>query len=107
MNDIEFITEAIDRLVPNSEWHGESDADAKSLANVDIQEEVLRIVWNKLFADLVVYGHEENASAQALMQRKKEALLAAFARVQENLLEIDMFAPLYYEEEEDHPTSTI
>ena len=110
MSDKEFIIEAIDRLIPSSEWHGDGREDAESLANIDIQEEALRVVWEKLFEDLVVFGQEGNASAEALMQRKREALMAAFARMQDDLHDIRMFAPLYHEEEaneQSHGTSTI
>jgi hypothetical protein len=98
MGDKEFIIEAIERLIPSSEWHGDGAEDAESLANIDIQEEALRIVWEKLFEDLVVFGQEGNASAEAIMQRKREALMAALARAQDDLHDIGMFAPLYYEE---------
>lgn len=107
MRDIEFITEAINRIVPNSEWHGDSNEDAKSLANIEIQEAALRVVWNKLFADLVVYGHEDNASAQAIMKEKKAALMTALARAQDTLHELRMYAEIYHEGEDDRPTSTI
>lgn len=103
MSDKKFIIEAIERLIPSSEWHGDSAEDAESLANIDIQEEALRIVWEKLFEDLVVFGQEGNASAEAIMQRKREALMAAFERMQDDLHDIGMFAPLYHEEEANDP----
>lgn len=103
MSDKEFIIEAVNRLIPSSEWHGDSDEDAKSLANIDVQEEALRIVWEKLFEDLVVFGQEGNASAEAIMRRKREALMAALARAQDDLHDIRMFAELYHEEEANEP----
>jgi hypothetical protein len=106
MSDWEFIIEATERLCPKSEWHGDSDLDNESLANISIQEEMLRVVWENLFRDVVVYGQEHNASAQAIMQRKREALMAALARAQDDLHDIGMFAPLYYEEAEaNEPTN--
>lgn len=108
MSDWEFIIEATERLCPKSEWHGESNLDNESLANIDIQAEMLRIVWGNLFRDLVVYGHEHNASAQAIMQRKKEALMTAFVRMQDTLEYIGMSAEIHPSEEEPpHDTSTI
>ena len=107
MSDWEFTIEAIERLCPKSEWHGESNLDNESLANIDTQEEMLRIVWERLFTDLVVYGQAGNASAQAIMQRKKEALMTAFARMQDTLEYIGMSAEIHPSEEElphDAPT---
>ena len=99
MSDWEFIIEATERLCPKSEWHGDSDLDNESLANINIQEEMLRVVWENLFRDLVVYGQEHNASAQAIMQRKKEALMAIFARMQDTLDYIGMSAEIHPSEE--------
>jgi hypothetical protein len=100
MSDMEFIVEATERLCPKSEWHGDSHLDNGSLANIDTQEEMLRVVWENLFRDLVVYGQEHNASAQAIMQRKKEALMTAFARMQDTLGYIGMSAEIHHNEEE-------
>ena len=75
LDDKEFIIEVIRRLVPDSEWHGDSREDDESLASVDAQMQALRIVWSKLFEDIVVPGQSGNASAEAIMEKKKDALL--------------------------------
>lgn len=75
MDDKEFIAEAIKRLVPGSEWHGDGREDDESLANIDAQRRALQIVWSKLFDDIIVPGHSGNASAEAIMEKKKDVLL--------------------------------
>lgn len=102
MEDKEFITEAINRLIPESKWHGDSREDSESLDNIDIQEQALKIIWRKLFRDIKVYGQTGNASAESLMEKKKNVLIDFIGNdLQDTLCEINMFAEIYHEEEEN------
>lgn len=74
MNDHEFIIDAINRLIPESEWHGESNLDSQSLKNIDIQYEALESIMDKLFKNIVIYGWKSNASAEAIQEKKRKAL---------------------------------
>lgn len=74
MTNREFIAEAVKRLVPRSDWYGESNHDHESVANIDIQWDVLEIVLDKLFEDIVIPGWEGNGSAEAIKARKREVL---------------------------------
>lgn len=75
MEDREFINEAINRLIPHSEWHGESNSDNESLKNIDIQYDALEIVLDRLFTNIVIPGQEGNWSAEAIKKKKREKLL--------------------------------
>lgn len=75
MDNREFIKEAVERLIPKSNWHGESNSDKESIKNIDIQYDVLEIVLDKLFADIVIPGQEGNWSAEAIKKKKCEKLL--------------------------------
>lgn len=99
LDDKEFIIEAIRRLVPDSEWHGDSQEDAISLANIDSQKRALQIVWSKLFADLVVSGQSGNASAAAIMEKKKDALIDFIATdLQDVLCEVGLRMEIHEDE---------
>ena len=99
LDDKEFIIEAIRRLVPDSEWHGDSQEDAISLANIDSQKRALQIVWSKLFADLVVSGQSGNASAAAIMEKKKDALIDFITEELHNTLhELGLYVEIYKDE---------
>lgn len=74
MNDKEFILEAIERLIPKSDWHGESNQDRKSLDNIDIQWECVEIALRRLFEDIVIPGQEGNGSAEAIKAKKRQYL---------------------------------
>lgn len=75
MDNREFIKEAVERLIPESNWHGESNSDNESIKNIDIQYDALEIVLDKLFADIVIPGQEGNWSAEAIKKKKREKLL--------------------------------
>lgn len=74
MEDKEFIPEAIERLIPKSDWWGESNHDRKSLENIDLQWECVDIALRKLFEDIVIPGQEGNGSAEAIKARKRDYL---------------------------------
>lgn len=75
MDNREFIKEAIERLIPESHWHGETNSDNESIKNIDIQYDALEIVLDKLFTDIVIPGQEGNWSAEAIKKKKREKLL--------------------------------
>jgi hypothetical protein len=99
LDDKEFVIEAIRRLVPDSEWHGDSREDDVSLANVGIQKQVLQIVWSKLFSDITVPGQSGNASAEAIMEKKKDALIDFIATdLQDVLCEVGLRMEIHEDE---------
>ncbi len=75
MEDREFINEVIDRLIPSSEWWGESNHDSQSLKNIEIQYEALEKILDKLTAYIVIEGWNGNASAEAIKASKREKIL--------------------------------
>jgi hypothetical protein len=102
MNDSEFIAEVINRLLPDTTWHGDSYADLKSLESIDIVERALKVVWKRLFEDLKIPGQVGNASAESLMEKKKNVLIDFIGNeLQYTLCEINMFAEIYHEEAEN------
>lgn len=74
MKDKEFIPEALERLIPKSEWHGESNIDRESLENIDLQWECVDIALRRLFEDIVIPGQEGNGSAEAIKTKKRKYL---------------------------------
>lgn len=74
MKDKEFIPEALERLIPKSEWHGESNLDRESLENIDLQWECVDIALRRLFEDIVIPGQEGNGSAEAIKAKKRKYL---------------------------------
>lgn len=74
MTDEEFICEVVERVVPRSEWWGETNHDNESVKNISIQLELAHIVLEKLFEDIDIAGQEYNGSAQKIMKEKREAL---------------------------------
>lgn len=74
MTEKEFVYEVVERVVPKSEWWGESNHDSESVKNIRIQLEATYIVLDKLFKDIDIAGQGYNASAQMIMKEKREAL---------------------------------
>jgi hypothetical protein len=109
MEDKEFITETLNRLIPESKWHGDSQKDSASLDNIEVQEQALKTIWQKLFRDIKVYGQAGNASAEDIMEKKKNVLMDFIGNeLQNTLCEINMFVEIYHEEEGNtDDTSTI
>lgn len=102
MENKEFIAELINRLIPESKWRGDSREDGESLDNIDVQEQALKVIWHKLFQDIKVYGQTGNASAEAIMEKKKNVLMDFIGNeLQNTLCEINMFVEIYPEEEGD------
>jgi hypothetical protein len=99
LDDKEFIIEAIRRLVPDSEWHGDSQEDDVSLASIDVQKRALQIVWGKLVEDIIVTGQSGNASAEAIMEKKKDALIDFIATdLQDVLCEVGLRMEIHEDE---------
>lgn len=72
MTDREFILEAVKRLLPDTQWHGESYLDGKSIDNLDILREIIEIVLDELIGDSVVpEGNKGNGSFEAIAMRKQ------------------------------------
>lgn len=74
MEDKEFVMEAIQRLVPDSMWHGETNSDKESLKAIDVEMAVLEHVLYLLTEHIQIPGQEWNASAKAIMEKKKACL---------------------------------
>lgn len=72
--DREFIMEVIDRVVPKSEWWGESNHDNQSIRNIDIQQDILYIVLGRLFKNIDLRGCG-NESGRLILREKKNALM--------------------------------
>lgn len=75
MNDKEFITEAVRRLIPDTSWHGETYLDDKSLDNLDILRDIIEIVLDELTGDCIVpEGNKNNGSYNAIAERKQRII---------------------------------
>lgn len=75
MTDREFILEAVKRLLPDTQWHGESYLDRKSLDNLDILSDILEIVLDELIGySYVPEGNKNNGSFNAIAGKKQEII---------------------------------
>jgi hypothetical protein len=79
MNNSEFMEDTLSKIVPDSEWHANSNHNV-SLDNIDLQKKALEIIWDKLFEDINIYGDKYGIysdpwpSATMIMDKKREAL---------------------------------
>ena len=70
-----FILEALKRITPDTGWHGESYADDKSIANIDILEEMIYFLLTELFMDSVVpTGNKGNGSYEVIAKEKQKVI---------------------------------
>lgn len=73
MTDKEYILETIKRVIPDSEWYGDSK-DQESFNNISIQLEAVEIILDKLLKHIYIGGQEENWNAMRIMKEKQDAL---------------------------------
>ncbi len=73
MTNKEYILETIKRVVPDSEWCGDSK-DQESFNSISIQLEAVEIILDKLLKHIYIGGQEENWNAKRIMKEKQEAL---------------------------------
>ena len=77
MENKDFIVEAINRLVPDSKWEGESYHDGEVVADsIPASEEALYTVLNKIFDKQYdfLHGAKLNASAVSILEDKQSVL---------------------------------
>lgn len=77
MENKDFIVEAISRLVPDSNWKGESYHDGEVVADsIPASEEALYAVLNKIFDNQydALHGAKLNASAVSILEDKQAVL---------------------------------
>lgn len=75
MEDKEFILEALKRITPDTSWYGETNADNKSLKNIDILEDMIYFLLGELFKySIVPAGNKGNGSFEAIAKKKQKVL---------------------------------
>ena len=74
MKKEEFIMEALKKLTPDTEWHGEAYADEKVLANLDILESMLDYLLGNLFYGSIDFEGVTSSSYKAISKRKREII---------------------------------
>lgn len=73
MENEEFILEALKRITPDTSWYGESNADNKSIKNIDILEDMIYFLLGELFKySIVPAGNKGNYSFEAIAKRKQK-----------------------------------
>ena len=73
MENEEFILEVLKRITPDTSWYGESNADNKSIENIDILEEMIYFLLGELFKySIVPAGNKGNGSFEAIAKRKQK-----------------------------------
>ena len=73
MENEEFILEALKRITPDTSWYGETNADNKSLKNIDILEDMIYFLLGELFEySIVPEGNKVNGSFEAIAKKKQK-----------------------------------
>lgn len=73
MEEKEFILEALRRLLPTTEWYGETCHDNISYDNLNYYDDILMEVFNNLAINYFCLS-KGNGSAEALSQKSKKII---------------------------------
>lgn len=91
MTDREFASEVVERLLPGTQWHGDSYLDNKSLDNLDVLKDILELVVDELTWDSIVpEGNKGNASYMAIAKKKQKVISWAMEKLVNYSLEYDL-----------------
>ena len=75
MENEEFILEVLKRITPDTSWYGESNADNKSIKNIDILEDMIYFLLGELYKySIVPTGNKGNGSFEAIAKKKQKVL---------------------------------
>lgn len=74
MTNEEFIMEALKKLTLDTEWHGETYADEKALANLDILGSMLDYLLGNLFYGSIDFEGVTSGSYKAISKRKRKII---------------------------------
>lgn len=91
MTNREFVTEAVERLLPGTQWNGDSYLDSKSLDNLDVLKDILEFVVDELTWDSIVpEGNKGNASYMAIAKKKQKVISWAMEKLGNYSLDYDL-----------------
>ena len=98
MTNLEFTSEAIKRLMPDTSWYGESTHDRNSVENMDILDVMLEQTLEELFEDsFVPECRGNNDSYQKIAKRKQATLDWIFEYVMDHPKVADYFIQKFKE----------
>ena len=74
MNDKEFILEALNRLIPDTSWWGESNHDSDSVKNLDLLSNMIDMMIEALMEYSYVPEGFRNDSYEEIARKKREII---------------------------------
>ena len=74
MNDKEFVLEALNRLIPDTSWWGESNHDSDSMKNLDLLSNMIDMMIEVLMEYSYVPEGFRNDSYEEIARKKRENL---------------------------------
>jgi len=98
MKNEDFILEVIDRILPDTSWHGESNHDDRSIKNIPITEDILAKVLDNIYHNSYVpEGNKGNWSFEEISKKKREIIryLVGYVLDYTNKEDLDYICDLY------------
>ena len=74
MNDKEFVIEALNRLIPDTSWWGESNHDSDSVKNLDLLSNMIDMMIEILMEYSYVPEGFRNDSYEEIARKKREII---------------------------------
>ena len=74
MNDKEFVLEALNRLIPDTSWWGESNHDSESVKNLDLLSDMFDMMIEILMEYSYVPDGFRNDSYEEIARKKREII---------------------------------
>ena len=75
MNDKEIVLEALNRLIPDTSWWGESSHDSESVKNLDLLSNMIDMMIESLSEySYVPEGNKGNGSYEEIAKKKREII---------------------------------